>query len=60
MIETNGTTEKHFGATYCTDADSFGEITSVFEVDPDWTGYRFHGYCTPSDEEVEAFYSAKK
>jgi hypothetical protein len=46
-----------YGATYSTDPDNFGEITHVFEVDPDWQGYRFHGYCKPTQEEVEAFFA---
>jgi hypothetical protein len=37
--------KRYYGATYSTDAHDFGEIISVFEVDADWDGYRFHGYC---------------
>ena len=45
-----------FGATYCTESgEDFGRITSVFAVDADWVGYRFHGYFRPSAEEVAAF-----
>jgi len=45
----------NFGATYSTESHNFGEIISVFPVDADWDGYRFHGYCLPSAEEIKAF-----
>ena len=44
----------HYGATYSTDSENFGEITSIFEVDANWDGYRFHGYCVPTAEELAA------
>ena len=44
-----------FGATYSTEAHNFGTITSIFVVDDDWDGYRFHGYCRPSVDEVARF-----
>lgn len=47
--------EMHFGATYSTESHNFGEITSVFVVDADWDGYRFHGYCRPSAADIAAF-----
>ena len=45
----------YFGATYSTEAHNFGELMSVFVVDADWEGYRFHGYCVPSAADVAAF-----
>ena len=47
----------NYGATYSTDPGSFGEITAVFEVEEGWDGFRFHGYCVPTDQEVEKFFS---
>jgi hypothetical protein len=44
----------YYGATYSTDPESFGEITVIFEVAADWDGYRFHGYCVPTSEELAA------
>ena len=47
----------YYGATYCTESGKdFGKITAIFEVASDWDGYRFHGYCTPSAEDVAAFF----
>lgn len=47
----------YYGATYCTESgEDFGKITAIFEVAADWDGYRFHGYCTPSAEDVAAFF----
>lgn len=46
---------KLYGATYDTSAENFGEITSVFEVDADWDGFRHHGYCIPTTGEVRIF-----
>jgi len=46
----------NYGATYSTDPGSFGEITAVFEVEEGWDGFRFHGYCVPTDQEVEKFF----
>ena len=45
-----------YGATYNTSPDQFGEITAVFLVDADWQGFRFHGYCLPTAEEVADFF----
>ena len=42
----------HYGATYETGREGFGEITSIFEVAPDWEGYRFHGYTTPTPSDL--------
>lgn len=36
---------KYYGATYSTEKWNFGEILSTFEVDADWQGFRYHGYC---------------
>ena len=47
-----------FGATYSTEKENFGEILAVFEVPADWQGYRFHGYCWPSQKEVDAFFAS--
>lgn len=44
----------YYGATYSTDRENFGEITSIFVVGADWDGYRFHGYCVPTAIEVAA------
>ena len=46
----------NYGATYSTDPGSFGEITAVFEVEEGWDGFRFHGYCVPTDQEVEKIF----
>lgn len=46
----------YYGATYSTDPDTFGEITAIFNVEPEWDGYRYHGYCRPTPEEVAAFF----
>ncbi len=46
---------KYYGATYDTSKECFGEITAVFEVPSDWDGFRFHGYCIPSAEEIAKF-----
>ena len=43
-----------FGATYSTDTANFGEIISVFPVPADWQGFRHHGYCWASDDEIIA------
>ncbi len=45
-----------YGATYSTEPDNFGQITSVFTVSEDWDGYRFHGYCLPTQEDVAEFF----
>ena len=45
------------GATYSTESYNFGEITSIFVVDESWDGYRFHGYCIPTEAEVTAFFA---
>lgn len=45
-----------YGATYSTNPDTFGVITNVFPVEPEWDGYRYHGYCRPTPEEVAAFF----
>lgn len=45
---------QNYGATYSTDPDTFGEITNVFPVPDDWDGYRFHGYCRPTADEIQA------
>ena len=48
-----------YGATYNTESgEEFGKITSVFQVDADWGGYRHHGYCWPTQEQVEVFLGA--
>ena len=47
----------YYGATYCTESgEDFGKITAIFEVADNWDGYRFHGYCRPSAEDVAAFF----
>lgn len=46
----------NYGATYCTESgEDFGKITAIFEVDADWDGYRFHGYCVPTKEDIADF-----
>ena len=40
-----------YGATYQKE-DGEIVITGVFPVDPDWDGYRFHGYCRPTVDEI--------
>lgn len=35
---------KHYGFTYNTNKKDFGKIISIFEVEPDWEGFRHHGY----------------
>jgi len=46
-----------YGATYNTEpGDEFGRITNVFPVPEDWDGYRFHGYCLPTQEDVAEFF----
>lgn len=47
-----------YGATYSTHPDTFGVITAIFPVPPEWDGYRYHGYCRPTPEEVAAFLSS--
>jgi len=47
---------KTYGATYSTETHNFGEIIAVFEVEPDWQGFRFHGYCTPSSDDVAKYF----
>jgi hypothetical protein len=44
----------YYGATYSIDPENFGEITAIFEVNANWDGYRFHGYCVPTSEELAA------
>jgi hypothetical protein len=44
---------QNYGATYTVE-DGVLVITSVFPVDADWDGYRFHGYCRPTVEEIRA------
>lgn len=45
---------RNYGATYCTEpGESFGTLTAIFEVTADWDGYRYHGYCTPSEADVQ-------
>jgi len=44
----------YYGATYSTDFENFGEIIAIFEVDANWDGYLFHGYCVPTSEELAA------
>ena len=45
-----------FAATYSTEKETFGQITSIFEVEEGWTGYRHHGYCRPTEDEVLEFF----
>ena len=40
-----------FGATYEIVDDQL-VITNVFPVPWDWDGYRFHGYCRPTRQEI--------
>jgi hypothetical protein len=50
---------RFYGATYSTDpGPDFGRITSVFEVEADWDGYRFHGYCRATPEEFAEYFGA--
>ena len=42
-----------FGATYVIE-DGELVITGVFPVEPGWDGYRHHGYCVPTSEELAA------
>ena len=42
-----------YGATYEI-IDGQLVITSVFQVSADWDGYRFHGYCRPTPDEIRA------
>ena len=51
---------KHYGAAYSTYPDTFGEIVEIFEVPSDWDGYRFHGYCRPTAEEVKEFFEVEE
>jgi hypothetical protein len=51
---------QNYGATYSTDKEDFGKITSIFMVDEDWDGYRYNGYCRPTEAEVYDFYADKK
>jgi hypothetical protein len=45
-----------FGATYIIENGEL-VITGVFPVEPDWQGFRHHGYCRPTAQEiVEAGY----
>ena len=49
----NTTTINNYGATY-TIEDGQLVITNVFPVSDDWDGYRFHGYCRPTADEIRA------
>ena len=50
----------NYGATYCTESGAdFGKITHVFPVAADWDGYRYHGYCIPTSDEVSTFMSTQ-
>jgi len=42
---------QNYGATYVIEDDQL-VITNVFPVPEDWDGYRFHGYCRPTAEEI--------
>ena len=44
---------KNYGATYTIENDVL-VITNVFPVSEDWDGYRFHGYCRPTVDEIRA------
>jgi hypothetical protein len=44
---------QNYGATY-TIEDGQLVITNIFLVPDDWDGYRFHGYCRPTVEEIQA------
>ena len=46
-------TTTNYGAT-CTTIDGDFVVTNVFPVDENWDGYRFHGYCRPTEEEIKA------
>lgn len=43
---------QYYGATYTIENDEL-EVTSVFPVDADWDGYKFHGYCRPTPAEIK-------
>jgi len=45
-----------YGCTYSTDKENFGEIISVFEVEDDWQGFRFHGYAWATEEDIRIFF----
>lgn len=49
--------EKFYGAKYSTKPYNFGRIEYIFEVGPDWQGYRYHGYCIPTKLEVAEWLS---
>ena len=50
-------TTQNFGATYnTTPGEDFGEITSIFLVDVDWDGYKYHGYCRPNAQELQVYF----
>lgn len=52
--------ETFWGATYNTEpGPQYGEITDVFEVESDWQGFRYHGYCVPTPFEMKEFFDAK-
>jgi predicted metal-dependent hydrolase len=36
-----------------------GEVTSLFPVNADWDGYRFHGYDRATRAEVLEYYGSK-
>lgn len=44
---------QNYGALYAIEDDQL-VIKKVFPVAPDWDGYRFHGYCRPTIEEIQA------
>ena len=48
-----------YGATYSTDAENFGEILEIFPVEDDWQGFRFHGYCWPSQQDLDNFFQGE-
>lgn len=50
---------RHFGCTFSTDKENFGETISVFPVPPGWDGYRYHGYGWASREDVLSHYGNK-
>ena len=45
-------TNQTYGATYQLDENDELVITNVFVVPEDWDGYRFAGYCRPTEEEI--------
>ncbi len=47
--------EEALGQTLILDNKLNMKITAVFEVPSDWDGFRFHGYCIPSAEEIAKF-----